>query len=187
MRLLAFLVWCWRDARARFAREQVRVEGLRRADGVRIVASHRLVAGGDVYLDHGVYLHCGDQRWCEGAGSVTIGRGSYLGPNCVVFGMGGVEIGEDVMIAPGVVISSVQHPHHDVSRPMYAQPHVYGKIVIEDDVYVGSNAVVTPGVRIGRGAVIGAGAVVTHDIPAWAIAHGVPARPAASRLGVRSG
>jgi acetyltransferase-like isoleucine patch superfamily enzyme len=180
---LAFLRWLWRDTRERYHQEKLQIPGLRKAAGVRIVAPHRLTAGGDVYLDHGVYLHCGDQAWCEGAGGVSIGRGSYLGPYCVLFGMGGIEIGAQVMLAPGAVLSSVQHRWHDTSRPMYEQPRVYGKIAIEDDVYIGSNAVVTPGVRIGRGAVIGAGAVVTHDVPAYAVAVGVPARPVASRLG----
>jgi acetyltransferase-like isoleucine patch superfamily enzyme len=179
---LAFLRWLWQDARARYRSDRVQVAGLRKAAGVRIVAPHRLRAGGDVYLDHGAYLHCGDQTWCEGAGGIAIGRGSYVGPYCVLFGMGGIEIGEQVMIAPGAVLSSVQHPWDDPSRPMYEQPRVYGKIAIEDDVYVGSNAVVTPGVRIGRGAVIGAGAVVTHDVPAYAVAVGVPARLQFSRL-----
>jgi acetyltransferase-like isoleucine patch superfamily enzyme len=182
---LAFLRWLWRDARARFAHERVWVEGLRKAAGVRIVAPHRLTAAGGVYVDHGAYLHCGDQAWCEGAGGISIGRGSYLGPYCVLFGMGGIEIGEQVMIAPGAVLSSVQHPWRDASRPMYEQPRVYGKIAIEDDVYVGSNAVVTPGVRVGRGAVIGAGAVVTRDVPAWALAVGVPARVVGQRGGQR--
>lgn len=178
----AFLRWLWRDTRERHRMEQIRIPGLVKATGVRIVAPHRLAAGGDVYLDHGAYLHCGDQAWCEGAGGISIGRGSYVGPYCVLFGMGGIEIGEQVMIAPGAVLSSVQHPWHDTSRPMYEQPRVYGKIAIEDDVYIGSNAVVTPGVRVGRGAVIGAGAVVTRDVPAYAVAVGVPARLVASRL-----
>ena len=179
---VAFLRWVWRDARARWVRERVAVEGVQKGEGVRIVAPQRLSAGGEVYLDHGAYLHCGDQAWCEGAGGISIGRGSYVGPYCVLFGMGGLEIGEQVMIAPGAVVSTVQHPYDDTSRPMYEQPRVYEKIVIEDDVYIGSNAVVTPGVRIGRGAVIGAGAVVTHDVPAWAVAVGVPAKLVASRL-----
>ena len=182
-RRIALLRWIWRDARARFDQEQLQIPGLRKAGGVRIQAPHRLSAGGDVYLDHGAYLHCGDQDWCEGAGGISIGRGSYVGPYCVLFGMGGIEIGAQVMLAPGVVVSSVQHPWHDTSRPMYEQPRVYGRIVIEDDVYVGSNVVITPGVRIGRGAVIGAGAVVTHDVPQHAIAMGVPARVTASRRG----
>jgi galactoside O-acetyltransferase len=178
---LAFLRWLWRDTRARYLQDLLRIEGARRAAGVRIVAPHRLRAGGDVYLDHGAYLHCGDQAWCEGAGGISIGRGSYVGPYCVLFGMGGIEIGEQVMIAPGAVLSSVQHPWDDTSRPMYEQPRVYGRIAIEDDVYIGSNAVVTPGVRIGRGAVIGAGAVVTRDVPSWTLAVGVPARAVAAR------
>jgi acetyltransferase-like isoleucine patch superfamily enzyme len=183
---IAFLRWFWRDARARFRHDQLRIEGLRKAAGVRIQAPHRLRAAGDVYVDHGAYLHCGDQDWCEGAGGISIGRGSYVGPYCILFGMGGIEIGEQVMLSPGVVLSSVQHPWDDPSRPMYEQERVYGKIVIEDDVYIGSNAVVTPGVRIGRGAVSGAGAVVTHDVPAYAVAMGVPARLSASRLEPRA-
>lgn len=183
---LAFLRWLWSDARSRYRETQTCVDGLRKAASARIVAPHRLTAAGDVYLDHGAYLHCGDQAWCEGAGGISIGRGSYVGPYCVLFGMGGIEIGAQVLLAPGAVLSSVQHPWHDTSRPMYEQPRVYAKIAIEDDVYIGSNAVVTPGVRIGRGAVIGAGAVVTRDVPGYAVAVGVPARLVASRLGVRS-
>jgi len=104
-----------------------------------------------------------------------------VGPQCVIFGMGEVEIGEYVMISPNVVITSVQHPHRDTSKPMYHQKRIYGKVVIEDDVYIGSSVVVTPGVTIGEGAVIGAGGVVTKDIEPYGIAIGIPARIVDSR------
>lgn len=148
----------------------------------RIVSPERLVRGNDVYLDHGVYIHCGHASWCPGQGGVSLGRGTYIGPYSVLFGMGEIEVGEDVMISPHVTITSVEHPIDDASRPMYQQPRIYGRVTIGDDVYVGSGAVVTPGVTIGRGAVIGAGAVVTHDVPEYAVALGVPARVVRSRV-----
>lgn len=185
-RWLGFLRWLWHDAWERYLRSRPVIPGLRMARDVEIVSPHRLTVGDDVYLDHGAYVHCGDMEWCRDAGGVSIGRGSYVGPRCVLFGMGGLEIGEQVMLAPGVVVSTVEHPHRDTSRPMYEQPRVYGAIVIEDDVYVGSNAVVTPGVRIGRGAVVGAGAVVTRDVAPYTLVMGVPAREV-SRRGVATG
>ena len=177
---LQFVRWLWRDSRERYAL-RLQVPGLRAARDVTIVSPHRLTLGEGVYLDHGAYLHCGDMEWCKDAGGVSIGRGSYVGPRCVLFGMGGLEIGEQVMIAPGVVVSTVEHPHRDTSRPMYEQPRVYASIAIEDDVYIGSNAVITPGVRVGRGAVIGAGAVVTRDVAPYSLAMGVPARAVSRR------
>ncbi len=180
-RFFRFLRWSFKDAYTRF-RIQERFGGPEvLAATVRIVSPHRLDCGDGVYVDHGAYLHCGDCEWCRDQGSITIGRGSYVGPQSILFGMGGIEIGEDVMISPNVVVSSVQHPYRDTSSPMYQQPRVYEPIVIEDDVYIGSNAVITPGVRIGKGAVVGAGAVVTRDVEPFAIVVGVPARPTSSR------
>jgi len=146
------------------------------AENVKIVSPQNLHVGRDVYIDFGAYVHCGGLSWCEGKGSVTIGKGSYIGPECIVFGMGGVEIGEYVMVSPNVVITSVQHPYRDTSKPMYHQPRIYEKVVIEDDVYIGSNAVITPGVTIGECAVVGAGSIVTKDIDPYGIALGIPAR-----------
>jgi acetyltransferase-like isoleucine patch superfamily enzyme len=153
----------------------------RMAPSVRIISPERLVAAEGVYLDFAAYIHCGGLDWCDFKGQVTIGEGSYIGPQSVIFGMGGVEIGAHVLISPNVVISSMEHPIHDVSRPMDQQPRTFERIKIGDDVYIGSSAVITPGVTIGTGAVVGAGAVVTHDVPDYAIALGVPARIVGSR------
>ncbi|MEU4623339.1 sugar O-acetyltransferase [Actinoplanes sp. NPDC023801] len=85
-----------------------------------------------------------------------------------------IRIGDGVMIAPGVTLTTTGHPIHPDLREdfrRFSEP-----IVIEDKVWIGSNAVVLPGVRIGYGSVIGAGSVVTHDIPPLSVAVGVPCR-----------
>ncbi|MHC4514978.1 MAG: acyltransferase [Planctomycetota bacterium] len=185
MRLLRFLLWFCKDTWRRFRAEdriRSRFAGrLTTAPGVRVFSPHRLVVAEGVHLDHGAYLHCGDAAWCRDMGGIRIGAGSYVGPHCTLFGMGSIEIGNGVLISPGCVITSLQHPHGDTSVPIGEQPRILEKVVIEDDVYLGSNVVVTPGVHIGRGAVVGAGAVVTRDIEPFAIALGVPARVVDSR------
>ena len=185
MKLVRFLFWAVRDAWRRFAVQdeiQQRWHGkVLLADDVRVQSPDRLIAGESAYVDHGCYLHCGDAEWCRGQGRIEIGARSYIGPQSILFGMGGIEIGTDVMVSPNCVISSVQHPYADMSKPMFHQERVYEKVVIEDDVYLGSNVVITPGVRVGRGAVVGAGAVVTRDIEPFGIAVGVPARVVETR------
>jgi galactoside O-acetyltransferase len=85
-----------------------------------------------------------------------------------------IRIGNGVMIAPGVTLTTTGHPVHPDERVDFRR---FSKpIVIEDKVWIGSNAVVLPGVRLGFGAVIGAGSVVTHDIPPMTVAYGVPCR-----------
>ncbi|HXW01547.1 MAG TPA: DapH/DapD/GlmU-related protein, partial [Anaerolineae bacterium] len=87
-----------------------------------------------------------------------------------------ITIGANCMIAPRCAFMPYQHNWADTSRPMREQPLISrGDIVLEDDVWLGANACVLDGVTIGRGAIIGAGAVVTKDVPSYAIAGGVPA------------
>ena len=83
-----------------------------------------------------------------------------------------IRIGNGVMIGPSVTLTTTGHPVHPhlrVDFRRFSEP-----IVIEDKVWIGSNTVVLPGVKIGFGAVIGAGSVVTHDIPPMTVAVGVP-------------
>jgi len=88
----------------------------------------------------------------------------------------GIEIGNDVSIGPFCTIICFDHVFSDRSKPIRQQGYTGGKIVIEDDVWIGSHVVVTKGVTIGRGSIIGAGSVVTRDIPPCSVAAGVPAR-----------
>jgi acetyltransferase-like isoleucine patch superfamily enzyme len=85
------------------------------------------------------------------------------------------------MIGPNAVVVSSDHDHMQTDRLMVFQDHVMAPVFIENDVWIGANVVVCGGVRIGRGAVIAAGAVVTKDVPQMAIVGGVPARPLRSR------
>ncbi len=86
-----------------------------------------------------------------------------------------IEIGNHVMIGPYCVLRAADHVFEDTSRPMKAQGHAGGKIVVEDDCWLGSHVVVTKNVRIGKGSIIGAHSVVTHDIPPYSVAMGIPA------------
>lgn len=94
---------------------------------------------------------------------------------------GGITIGNMVRISPHVSIVSFDHEFKDPNTPIKDQYKRLGRIVIEDDVWIGTHATITQGVRIGKGSVIGAGAVVTEDIPPYSVAVGVPARVIKSR------
>jgi len=109
-------------------------------------------------------------------GHVAIGDRSWIGPGSVVYGNGGVDIGSDVMIANHCVINTVSHHASRIDVPMNRQGTYCDPVVIADDVWIGAAAVILQGVCIGRGSIIGAGAVVTRNIPPFSIAVGVPAR-----------
>jgi acetyltransferase-like isoleucine patch superfamily enzyme len=157
-------------------RIEAKAERVRIHPTVDVRGPERLVLGPGVFVDQGVVLHCGGQQWSSGEGGISIGAETYIGPNAVLFGAGGIEIGDAVLISPGVVITSHQHTFEERDVDIRDQPLMFGAVVIERDVWIGSNATILPGVRLGRGSVIGAGAVVAADVPAMSVALGVPAR-----------
>lgn len=89
---------------------------------------------------------------------------------------GKIVLGDNVIIAPNVVMRTSDHITKDKDKPIREQGHVKGEIIISDDVWIGSYATIIGGVHIGKGAVVGAGAVVTHDVMPYTIVGGVPAR-----------
>ncbi len=109
-------------------------------------------------------------------GSIVMGEDCRVNPYCVLYGHGGLRIGNGVRIAAHTVIIPSSHGFDDLQVPMHQQPATSRGIVIEDDVWIGAGARIVDGTRIGTGSVIGAHAVVTHDIPPYSIAVGVPAR-----------
>lgn len=107
-------------------------------------------------------------------GGISIGHGSGLGINCSVHGP--LSIGDNVMMGPDVVILTHTHNIDRIDIPMGQQGSRIAKVSIGNDVWIGMRSIIMPGVTIGSGAVIGAGAVVTKDVPDYAIVGGVPAR-----------
>jgi galactoside O-acetyltransferase len=110
-----------------------------------------------------------------GTCGITIGDGSWVNRNSLIYGGGGVTIGKDVLIAPGVVIWSGGHRFDNPSGPVKGQELSFEPIKIDDGAWIGAGSIILQGVTIGAGAVIGAGSVVTKDIPSNAIAVGNPA------------
>jgi acetyltransferase-like isoleucine patch superfamily enzyme len=133
---------------------------------------------GGVVLDRRVHLYRGTIIEVGKGGKVIIGENTHVQPGCNLNGyVGEVRIGRRVMVASGCGFTPYQHKLDDLSRYMSDQPLTSkGDIVIEDDVWLGMGVKVMDGVHIGRGAAVGANAVVTKDIPPYSVAVGVPAR-----------
>lgn len=113
-------------------------------------------------------FHC-DYGW-----NIELGSGCFINYNLTILGVGKVTIGDSCLFAPNVSIYTAGHPIHPDSRLSYYE---YGiPITIGNRVWLGGNVVVLPGVTIGDDAVIGAGSVVTKDIPAGWIAAGNPCK-----------
>lgn len=110
-------------------------------------------------------------------GFVKIGQDCAINSFCFIDAdEGGVEIGDKVLIAPGVGIHGSNYKYSDEKTPIINQGITSEGIKIEDDVWIGSNSTILDGVVIGRGSVIGAGSVVTRDVPPFSVAYGVPAK-----------
>lgn len=121
---------------------------------------------------------CGErvniERQARFGRGVELGNDSGIGIRAVV--ADGTKIGSDVMMGPDCLILNRNHCVEDVTRPMRLQGYTETKpVCIEDDVWIGSRVTILPGVTVHTGAVIAAGAVVTHDVPPFAVVGGVPA------------
>ena len=107
-------------------------------------------------------------------GDVTIGDHTRVGIHCTVIGP--VCIGNHVNLAQGITVTALNHNFADSSRKIDEQGISTKPVVISDDVWIGANAVILPGVTIGRHVVVAAGAVVTKDVPDYSLVAGVPAK-----------
>ena len=125
-----------------------------------------------VALDHGVVLLCSGARRER---KLVLGAGTYVNRYTIFDAHAQLHVGRDVMIGPHCYFTDADHGT-DGAQPVKAQAMKHAPVIVEDEAWIGAHVVVLPGVRIGRGAVVGAGAVVTRDIPALAVVAGAPAR-----------
>jgi acetyltransferase-like isoleucine patch superfamily enzyme len=112
--------------------------------------------------------------------TISIGDDCYIGPRCVIQSYHGeIEIGDHVMIGPGVNIHGGNHITNKVGvymNEVTKEIGIDGKIIIEDDVWIGANSIILMSVVIGEGSVIGAGSIVTKDVKPYSIVAGSPAK-----------
>ena len=106
--------------------------------------------------------------YCDYGSHIEVGKNFFANYNCTLLDVAKIKIGDNCQMAPNVAIYTAGHPIHPVSRN---SAYEYG-----DNVWLGGNTVVCPGVHIGNNVVIGAGSVVTKDIPDWSIAAGNPCK-----------
>jgi acetyltransferase-like isoleucine patch superfamily enzyme len=138
--------------------------------GVMVFHAETISLGRNVYVGHQTILkgyHKNEMR---------IGDETWIGQQCFFHSAGGLTIGARVGVGPGVKIITSQHAEAGRETPVLFAPIDLAPVIVEDDADLGVGAILLPGVTVGRGAVIGAGAVVTQDVPAYAVAAGVPAR-----------
>lgn len=123
----------------------------------------------------GKNVNVGRMAYIGSGSSIEIGNHSGIGRNCYV---NNVKIGDYVMMGQDVIFYANNHHFEDLSKPMSKQgSNNLRTLTIEDDVWIGSRAIILPSVNIiGKGSIIGAGAVVTKDVPPYAIVGGNPAQ-----------
>jgi acetyltransferase-like isoleucine patch superfamily enzyme len=114
---------------------------------------------------------------------VTVGRNFLVAGNVMINAGGGFTAGDDVLIGPQTKIWTINQRFDDPAKPVREQGYEQKPVVIGNDVWIGAQCVILPGVTIGDHAVVGAGSVVSRDVPPWSIAVGNPARVVRSRDG----
>lgn len=135
----------------------------------------RALCGRELFYRCGTSVLIERKAWFRSGYGVSIGDRSNIGINANINGQ--VEIGEDVLMGPDVIIMSRNHVFADLSQPIRLQGYTeHRPVVIGNNVWIGARVIILPGVKIGSGAVIGAGSVVTKNIPEFVVAAGVPAK-----------
>lgn len=125
-------------------------------------------------LKHGSSVYFEPPFYCEYGSHIEVGENFYANTGCIMLDVAPIKIGDNAFFGPNVAIYTAGHPIHPESRN---SGYEYGiSITIGDNVWIGGNCVIVPGVKIGNNVVIGAGSVVTKDIPDNVCAAGNPCR-----------
>lgn len=145
-------------------------EGTVLEEGVLVFHPESVFIGDNVYVGHQTMLKGYHKNRME------IGSGTWIGQQVFIHSAGGLSIGENVGIGPGVKIITSAHSEAGLSVPILHSPIEFRAVCIKSDSDLGVGSIILPGVTVGRGAQIGAGAVVARDVPDYAVVAGVPAR-----------
>ena len=164
---------------------------LQLARGVAVGARSRLIAADQGRIVIGARVWLSSDVEIETTSEVNIGAGTTVQRRCTI--NGSTRIGAGCILAPNVFVSSGTHPFREFATlPIRAQEQRLGAagmavldrpVWIQDDCWLGVNAVVCPGVTVGTGSVVGANAVVTKDVAPYSVVAGSPARVIGSRIG----
>ena len=139
-------------------------------NGVLVFHPENIEIGDNVYIGHYTILKGYYKN------KMIIGQGVWIGQQCFFHSAGGIHIGCDVGIGPSVKILTSSHTLDDVSSPILHNPVEFAPVKIGDKSDIGVGAIILPGVTIGVGVQVGAGAVVTQSVDDYAVVAGVPAK-----------
>ena len=173
-RLIDYVLMSQRDARPRWFVRLVAPLYQHRGRGSKVYRSVRMDT--PPYRRFWLGRRSVVESYCcinNAVGDVTIGDYSRIGIHCTVIGP--VSIGNHVNLAQGITVTALNHNFSDTTQRIDQQGITTRPVVIADDVWIGANAVILPGVTIGQHAVVAAGAVVTKDVPPYSVVGGVPA------------
>jgi acetyltransferase-like isoleucine patch superfamily enzyme len=145
-------------------------EGVIFESGVLVFHPENIEIQDHVYVGHYTILKGYYQN------KMIIGSGTWIGQQCFFHSAGGIEIGRDVGIGPGVKIITSSHKLEKTQLPILHQPVEFAPVELRDSCDIGVGAILLPGVTIGIGAQVGAGAVVTNSVDDYAVVAGVPAK-----------
>lgn len=138
--------------------------------GVMVFHPETIFLGSNLYIGHQTIL----KGYYKGA--MHIGDNSWIGQQVFMHSAGGITIGSNVGIGPGVKILTSAHREEGRAVPILRSAVDFAPVVVEDDCDIGIGAVILPGVTLGKGTQVGAGAVVTTDTPPYSVVAGVPAK-----------
>jgi acetyltransferase-like isoleucine patch superfamily enzyme len=138
--------------------------------GVLVFHPENIEIGNNAYVGHNTILKGYYKN------EMTIGDHTWIGQACFLHSGGGIEIGKAVGIGPAVKILTSTHKEEDLAKPILFCDVEFGEVVIEDGCDIGIGSIILPGVKIGEGSIVGAGAVVTKDVKPYTVVAGVPAK-----------
>lgn len=144
-------------------------------NGVMAFHPENIEIGNNVYIGHNTILKAYYKN------KLQIGDNTWIGQGCFFHSAAGIQIGNGVGIGPHVCIITSQHRPQNSTEPVLFSPLEFAPVILSDGCDIGVNTTILPGVTIGEGAIVAAGAVVTKSIPPFEIWGGVPAKKLADR------